>query len=93
MGAKSDHFCPFSAYFGVFSPDLLMECQIFISIVDISANLKNIDIDIDKTPIIDLGPILFKFCSDPQQIIMVLMMLMKILMMMMMIQMKPLKGP
>ena len=91
MGAKSDHFCLFSAYFGIFSPDLLMKYRIFISIVDISANLKNIDID--KTPIIDLGPILFKFCSDPQQIIMVLMMLMKILMMMMMIQMKPLKGP
>ena len=25
MGAKSDHFCPFSAYLGVFSPVLLME--------------------------------------------------------------------
>ena len=48
MGAKSDHFCLFSAYFGVFSPDLWMEYWIFISIVDISANLKNIDIDIDK---------------------------------------------
>merc|ERR1712110_1148371 len=47
MGAKSDHFCPFSAYFGVFSPVLLMEYRIFISIVDISANFKNIDIDID----------------------------------------------
>ena len=45
MGAKSDHFCLFSAYFGVFSPDLLMEYRIFISIVDISANLENIDID------------------------------------------------
>ena len=49
MGAKSDHFCPFSAYCGVFSPVLLMEYQIFISIVDISANLKNIDINIDNT--------------------------------------------
>merc|ERR1719216_551873 len=48
MGAKSDHFCPLSAYLGVFSPVLLMECRIFISIVDISANLKNIDIDIDR---------------------------------------------
>ena len=47
MGAKSDNFCLFSAYFGVFSPDLLMEYRIFISIVDISANLKNIDINID----------------------------------------------
>ena len=47
MGAKSDHFCLFSAYFGVFSPDLWMEYWIFISIVDISANLDNIDIDID----------------------------------------------
>ena len=45
MGAKSDHFCLFSAYFGVFSPDLWIECRIFISIVDISANLENIDID------------------------------------------------
>ena len=43
MGAKSDHFCMFSAYFGVFSPDLWMEYRIFISIVDISANLENID--------------------------------------------------
>ena len=47
MGAKSDHFCLFSAYFGVFSPDLWMEYRIFISIVDISANLENIDINID----------------------------------------------
>ena len=47
MGAKSDHFCLFSAYFGVFSPDLWMEYRIFISIVDISANLENNDIDID----------------------------------------------
>ena len=47
MGAKSDKFCLFSAYVGVFSPDLWMKYQIFISIVDISANLENIDIDID----------------------------------------------
>ena len=45
MGAKSDNFCLFSAYFGVFSPDLWMKYRIFISIVDISANLENIDID------------------------------------------------
>ena len=45
MGAKSNNLCPFSPYFGVFPPDLLMEYRIFISIVDISANLKNIDID------------------------------------------------
>ena len=50
MGAKSDHFYLFSAYFGGFSPVLLMEYRIFISIVDISANFKNIGIyiDIDK---------------------------------------------
>ena len=48
MGAKSDNFCLFSAYFGVFSPVLWLEYRIFISIVDISANLENIDIDIDK---------------------------------------------
>ena len=43
MGAKSDNFCLFSAYFGVFPPDLLMEYQIFIDIdKDI---LENIDID------------------------------------------------
>merc|ERR1712024_375753 len=47
MGAKSDHFCPFSAYLGVSSPVLLMEYRIFISIVDISANLENIGIDIN----------------------------------------------
>ena len=47
MGAKPGHFSPFSAYFGVFPPDLLMEYRIFKSIVDISANLKNIDMDID----------------------------------------------
>ena len=45
MGAKSDHFSLFSAYFGVFSPHLWMEYRIFISIVDISANFENIDID------------------------------------------------
>ena len=45
MGAKSDNFCLFSAYFGVFSPVLWLEYRIFISIVDISANLENIDID------------------------------------------------
>ena len=43
MGAKSDNFCLFSAYFGVFSSDLWMKYQRFVSIVDISAN-----IDIDK---------------------------------------------
>merc|ERR550517_1882967 len=48
MGAKSDHFCPFSAYLGVFSPVLLMEYRIFISIVDISSNFKNIHIYINK---------------------------------------------
>ena len=47
MGAKSDNFCLFSAYLGVFCPDLWMKYRIFISIVDISANLENIDIDID----------------------------------------------
>ena len=47
MGAKSDNFCLFSAYFGFFPPDLWRKYRIFISIVDISANLKNIDIDID----------------------------------------------
>ena len=47
MGAKSDKFCLFSAYFCVFSPDLWMKNQVFISIVDISANWENIDIYID----------------------------------------------
>merc|ERR1719460_2454201 len=47
MGAKSDNFCPFSAYLGVFSPVLLMEYRKFMSIVDISANLKNIGININ----------------------------------------------
>ena len=41
MGAKSDHFSLFSAYFGVFSLDLWMEYRIFISIVDISAKILN----------------------------------------------------
>ena len=45
MGAKSDNLCLFSAYFGVFPPDMWRKYQIFISIVDISANLENIDID------------------------------------------------
>ena len=48
MGAKYDNFCLFSAYLGVFCPDLWMKYRIFISIVDISANLENIDIDIDN---------------------------------------------
>ena len=48
MGAKSDNFCLFSAYLGVFCPNLWMKYRIFISIVDISANFENIDIDIDK---------------------------------------------
>ena len=39
MGTIFDHVCLFSAYLCVFSSDL--------SIVDISANLKNIDIDSD----------------------------------------------
>ena len=41
MGAKSDYFC----LFWCFSPDLWMEYR---NIVDISTNLENIDIDIDK---------------------------------------------
>ena len=48
MGAKSDHFCPFSAYLGVFSPVLLMEYRIFLLIIIISENLTNINIDIEK---------------------------------------------
>ena len=47
MGAKSDNFCLFSAYFGVYSLDLWVKYRIFISIVNISANFKNIGIDID----------------------------------------------
>ena len=38
---------PVLAYVDLFPPDLLMEYRIFISIVDISANLKNIDININ----------------------------------------------
>ena len=48
MGAKSDNFCLFSAYVGVFLPICLIKYWFFISIVDISANLESIDIDIDK---------------------------------------------
>ena len=48
MGAKSNHFCPFQPILVFLSPDLLMECQISISIIDISANLKKKKIDIDK---------------------------------------------
>ena len=51
MGAKSDNFCLFSAYFGVFSPVLWLEYRISISIVDISANLENIDKAIFKISI------------------------------------------
>ena len=43
MGAKSN-LARFHPIF-VFSPDLLMEYRIFIPRVDISANLKNINID------------------------------------------------
>ena len=55
MGAKSDNFCLFSAYLGVFCPDLWMKYQIFISIVDISANLENIDIDKGRGQILLYG--------------------------------------
>ena len=48
IGTNFDNFCLFSAYFCVFSSDLLIKYRKFISIVDISANLRNIDIDIDK---------------------------------------------
>ena len=48
-GAKSNHFACFQPILLFFSADLLMEYRMFISIVDISTNLKNIDIDIDKT--------------------------------------------
>ena len=57
MGAKSGNFCLFSAYFGVFSPDLWMEYRIFISNVDISANLENIDIDKEISENIDIDKI------------------------------------
>ena len=49
------------ACFGVFSPDLWMEYRIFIPIVDILANLENIDkailidIDIDKAILENIG--------------------------------------
>ena len=45
-GAKSDNFCLFSAYFDLFSPDLLMKYRIFLPIVDILSKLKNINRDI-----------------------------------------------
>ena len=72
MGAKSDNFCLFSAYFGVFSPDLWMKYRVFISIVDISANididinidkeiLKNIDIDKAILQNIDIDKILYRY--------------------------------
>ena len=41
-------FSCFQPILTFFPPDLSMKYRIFISIVDISANLKNIDIDIDK---------------------------------------------
>ena len=41
-------FACFQPILTFFPPDLSMKYRIFISIVDISANLKNIDIDIDK---------------------------------------------
>ena len=47
-GCKIWSFLPVFSIFCFFSPDLWMEYRIFISIVDISANLENIDIDIDK---------------------------------------------
>ena len=40
-------FACFQPILTFFPPDLLMKYRIFISTVDISANLKNIDIDID----------------------------------------------
>merc|ERR1712208_254606 len=40
-------FSCFQPILTFFPPDLSMKYRIFISIVDISANLKNIDIDID----------------------------------------------
>ena len=39
---------PVFSLFGVFPPVFWLEYRIFISIVDISANLENIDIDINK---------------------------------------------
>ena len=41
-------FACFQPILTFFPPDLSMKYRILISIVDISANLKNIDIDIDK---------------------------------------------
>ena len=46
-GCKIRSFLPIFSLFGCFSPVLLMEYWIFISIVDISSNFKNIGIDID----------------------------------------------
>ena len=60
MGAKSYNFGLFSTYFGVFSPDLLIEYRIFILIVDISANLKNIDIDMAILKIIDIDKVILE---------------------------------
>ena len=48
MGVKFGNFCLFSAYVGVFPPDLLMEYGILITIVNASTNLKNININNDK---------------------------------------------
>ena len=45
---KTIIFACFQPILIFFPPDLSMKYRIFISIVDISANLKNIDIDIDK---------------------------------------------
>ena len=44
---KIRYFFLFLAYLVVFPPNLLTDYRIFISIVNISANLTNIDIDID----------------------------------------------
>ena len=44
---KTIIFACFQPILIFFPPDLSMKYRIFISIVDISANLKNIDIDID----------------------------------------------
>ena len=42
-------FACFQPILTFFPPDLLMKYRIFISTVDISENLKNIDIDIDNS--------------------------------------------
>ena len=60
MGAKFDHFCLFSAYFGVFSPDLLIEYRIFISIGKFEKNHYDEESDhsnkaVRKTPEIESG--------------------------------------